>query len=57
VTQATQDPLAGYLVVFGLEAAMLIASLALLRRIDVSTFRQQTEHPSVVERMAMASEA
>ncbi len=57
VTQAAQDPLAGYLVVFGLEAAMLIASLALLRRIDVSTFRQQTEHPSVVERMAMASEA
>jgi BCD family chlorophyll transporter-like MFS transporter len=57
VTGLARDPLSGYLVVFGVEAAMLVASLILLRQIDVGAFRRHAEPPSVVERMALASES
>lgn len=57
VAQWAHNPLTGYLVVFALEAAMLILSLFILRRIDVNAFRRHTDQPSVVERMALASEA
>jgi BCD family chlorophyll transporter-like MFS transporter len=56
VTHLTNNFVIGYLVVFGLEALMLILSLALLRAIDVSAFRAQTASPSVVERMAVTAE-
>jgi hypothetical protein len=47
----------GYVAVFTIEAAMLLLSLLVLRRIDVSAFRRQAEAPSLVERAALASEA
>jgi len=57
VTQASGNPVAGYLVVFAIEAAMLIVSLRVLRQIDVGAFRRQTEQPPVIERAALANEA
>ncbi len=57
VTQWTRDPVAGYLLVFAVEAAMLVASLFLLRAINVTAFRAHTETPSVVERLALAADA
>jgi hypothetical protein len=56
VTQVAGNPLAGYITVFAIEAAMLGASLLLLRRINVSAFQQQATSMSVVERAAMASD-
>jgi len=56
VTQAASKPLAGYVTVFTIEAAMLAASLLLLRRINVSAFQQKASSISVVERTAMASD-
>ena len=53
VSQAAQDPLAGYLVVFGLMALMLLVSLWMLRQINVRDFRQRTQTMSVVDRAAM----
>jgi len=57
VTQIAQSPIVGYIVVFGIEAGMLLISLSLLGRIDVSAFRQQSEHMSVVERAALVVDA
>lgn len=57
VAQASQNPLTGYLAVFGIEAGMLVISLAMLRHIDVVSFRRQAEASSLVERAAIASEA
>jgi len=57
VTQVTQTALLGYVVVFGIEALMLLISLFMLGRINVSAFRKRAlEEPSLAERMAMAGE-
>lgn len=56
VIQISQVPLTGYLVVFILEALMVAVSLILLPRIDVSAFRRQAEMPSLVERVAAATD-
>jgi BCD family chlorophyll transporter-like MFS transporter len=56
VTRLSQDPVTGYVVVFGIEAAMLLVSLVMLRGINVSEFQREAEQPSLVERAAMASE-
>lgn len=57
VTQLAQIPVMGYIVVFGVEAAMLVISLILLRSIDVSAFhRRVEEEPSLLERAAIASD-
>jgi BCD family chlorophyll transporter-like MFS transporter len=56
VTGISGDALAGYLVVFGVEAAMLFAAIFLLGRIDVKAFRQAAEEPSFVEKVALAGE-
>lgn len=56
VTRISQDPVMGYVVVFGIEAAMLLVSLVLLRRINVAQFQNEAEQPSLVERAAIASE-
>ncbi len=53
-SQIAQDPVSGYVIVFGMEALMLVVSLFLLRRIDVGAFRRQTEQASLVERAAIA---
>jgi BCD family chlorophyll transporter-like MFS transporter len=57
LTQLFNQPVNAYVVVFCIEAGMLLASLLLLRRIDVSAFKQQVEEHSLVERAALASEA
>jgi BCD family chlorophyll transporter-like MFS transporter len=56
VTQVLSNPVLGYVVVFGIEAAMLFASLFLLRGVDVSAFRRQVQEPSLVERAALAAD-
>jgi BCD family chlorophyll transporter-like MFS transporter len=57
MTQILASPVLAYVVVFGIEAIMLLASLFLLRWIDVSAFLRQSEAASLVERAALASEA
>jgi BCD family chlorophyll transporter-like MFS transporter len=53
VTAASADPMAGYLVVFAIEALMLAAAVFLLGRIDVTAFRSAAA-PPVLERIAMS---
>jgi len=53
VTGATGNPLSGYMVVFGIEAALLLIAVLMLSRIDVASFRTQAEATSVFERAAM----
>jgi BCD family chlorophyll transporter-like MFS transporter len=53
VSQAMNDPLAGYLVVFSLMALMLLISLLMLRQINVRDFRQRTHTIGVIDRAAM----
>jgi BCD family chlorophyll transporter-like MFS transporter len=57
VTQISQNPVTGYVVVFAIEALMIVVSLVMLRRIDVSQFQRDVEQPSLVERAAIATEA
>jgi BCD family chlorophyll transporter-like MFS transporter len=56
VTQVTRDALSGYLVVFGIEAAMLLVATIMLYRINVNAFRRQVEEPSFAEKVAIAAE-
>lgn len=58
VSQASNNAVLGYTTVFGLEALMLIASLIILRSIDVSAFqgRAAQAQPAVIERAAMTME-
>jgi BCD family chlorophyll transporter-like MFS transporter len=53
-TALTGNQVAGYLVVFGLEATMLLAAVLMLIRLDVSTFHRQVEPPTLLERAAIA---
>lgn len=57
VTQLTQNPVTGYLVVFGVEAALLLVSLLLLRRIDVEAFREQAGRQTIAEVAALMGDA
>jgi BCD family chlorophyll transporter-like MFS transporter len=56
VTRATGNALSGYLVVFGIEALMLLIATIMLYRINVNSFRRQAEEPSFVEKVAIAAE-
>jgi BCD family chlorophyll transporter-like MFS transporter len=56
VTQFAQNPVTGYVVVFGIEAAMLLVSLVMLRQINVGEFQRQVDQPSIVERAAITGE-
>jgi BCD family chlorophyll transporter-like MFS transporter len=56
VTQLAQNPLMGYILVFGIEAAMVGLSLLLLQYIDVGAFRRQAQEPSLLERAAIATD-
>lgn len=53
-TGLTGNAVIGYLVVFGIEAAMLAVAIVMLLRIDVAAFHQQVETPSALERAALA---
>lgn len=50
------SPVTGYVAVFVMEALMLLLSLFLLRRIDVSAFRSRADQPGLVEKAAMAGD-
>lgn len=56
VTLATGQPLTGYLVVFSIEAAMLLIATIMLQRIDVKAFHKRAQDPSFVEKVAIAAE-
>ena len=53
--QISHDPLTGYIVVFVIQALMLVASLFLLNRMDIQGFRSQTLNTT--ERAALLNEA
>ena len=57
VTQLSQTPIIGYVVVFGIEAGMLLISLLILMRIDVSAFQRQSRRMSLAEKAALSVEA
>jgi MFS transporter, BCD family, chlorophyll transporter len=57
LTRSLADPILAYVAVFGILAALMLASLLLLRSVDVAAFRRETGEPPMVERVAMASEA
>ncbi|MGE5775350.1 MAG: MFS transporter, partial [Chloroflexota bacterium] len=56
VAQGTGVALNGYLVVFGIEALMLLIAAIMLYRIDVNAFRKQVQEPAFIEKVAMAAE-
>ena len=56
VNQVTGQALSGYLVVFMIEALMLLAAAIMLTRIDVKKFQKNVEEPSFVEKVALAAE-
>lgn len=56
VTQLSRNAIAGYVVVFLLQAGMLVLSLVMLSRIDVRHFRQQSKI-SVEQRTALLHDA
>jgi len=56
VMRLTADALSGYLVVFILEAAMLLSATLMLSQIDVEAFHQRAEEIPFVEKIALTSE-
>ncbi|GAB4540477.1 MAG: BCD family MFS transporter [Anaerolineales bacterium] len=56
VNQLSGSALSGYLVVFGVEAFMLLAAAFLLNHIDVKKFHAELEEPSFLEKAALAAE-
>jgi BCD family chlorophyll transporter-like MFS transporter len=52
-----QNPVIGYVVVFSIEALLLLVSLWLLGRIHVGIFRQNAEQMGVLERAALVNDA
>jgi BCD family chlorophyll transporter-like MFS transporter len=54
--RATGSALNGYLIVFGIEALMLLVAALLLARIDVPAFHQRAADPSFSEKLALASD-
>lgn len=55
-TALTGDPLHGYLVVFGIEALMLLTAAIMLYRIDVATFQKQAHEPSFADKVAVVAD-
>ncbi len=55
-TQVTGSALNGYLIVFGIEALMLIVAALLLSRIDPATFRKRAAEPAFEDKLALASD-
>jgi BCD family chlorophyll transporter-like MFS transporter len=56
LTQVLQDPVLAYVSVFSILALLLLISLIILRRIDVTVFRREAETRTVIERAALASD-
>ena len=55
-TYITGNSLSGYLVVFGIEALLLLIAAILLTRIDVAKFKKQVEEPSFADKIALTVE-
>lgn len=55
-TYITGSALSGYLVVFGIEALLLLIAAVLLTRIDVATFKKKVEEPSFTDKIAITAE-
>ncbi len=55
-TNLLNNPVAGYLVVFILEAMMLVVSVFLLRKIDVSSFKKQVGTINIKEKAALLND-
>ena len=55
--QIVHNPVAGYVIVFGLEGLFVLISLFMLGRIDVKAFRERAEQPALIERAAMITDA
>ena len=53
VTRVSGNLLAGYMVVFGIEAGLLVVAILMLSRIDVAAFRKKAATPSVFEIAAL----
>jgi len=56
VTQATGAALSGYLVVFSIEALMLLIATFMLYRIDVNAFAKKAHEPTFVDKVALVAE-
>jgi BCD family chlorophyll transporter-like MFS transporter len=56
VTEVTGAAVTGYIVVFAIEAVMLLIAAVMLTRIDVGKFRKNAGEPSFVEKVALAAE-
>jgi MFS transporter, BCD family, chlorophyll transporter len=54
--RATGSALIGYLVVFSIEALMLLSATIMLTRIDVKKFQKNVEEPSFGEKVGLAME-
>ncbi len=55
-TQLTGDALHGYLVVFGIEALMMLAAAIMLYRIDVGVFQKKAHEPSFTDKVAAVAD-
>jgi len=55
-TKLTGNALSGYLVVFSIEALMLLIAAVMLYRIDVTAFQKKAHEPSYTEKVALAAE-
>ena len=56
VTQSTGQALSGYLVVFSIEALMLLVATYMLYRIDINAFTRKAHEPTFVDKVALAAE-
>lgn len=56
MTQLTQNPVSGYVLVFAVEAGFLLVSLYLLGRIDVKIFLTRARQKGLLERAAIAND-
>ncbi len=55
-TKFTGNALSGYLVVFSIEALMLLIATVMLYRIDVGAFQKKAHEPSFTEKVALVAE-
>ena len=55
-TAITGDALHGYLIVFGIEALMMLIAAVMLYRIDVGAFQKKAHEPAFPEKVAMMAD-
>jgi len=55
-TKITGHALSGYLIVFGIEALMLVAAAVMLHRIDAIAFQKRAHEPGFAEKIGIAAE-